>query len=387
MNTKKINTKKLTLLQVLPHLNSGGLVSGAIEVAKEAKNLGWTSIVLSSGGNRKYELIRAGCKLVFFPVDSKNIINIVKNKNKISNLIKEFNVDIIHARSRAPAWSSYWASKKMNIPFITTFHGTYGTENFIKKKYNKVMLKGSKVIAISNFIKNHINKEYNHKENVEVIPRGVDTKIFSPSSVTAARLVSLANKLGLQDFHKTILLPGRFSGWKGHILAIEALALLKDKKIKLILLGADKDKILYIKKLRKLALKLSVLDQIIFNDHSRDMPAYMMLSDLVLSCSTKPEAFGRVILEAQAMGRPIVAFDHGGAVELTKNNENGTLVAVSNVEKLAESIKKNLELSASERKIISKRSIKNVEKKYLTKFMVNKTIKLYKETLKQFYKI
>ena len=190
----KINTKQICLLQVLPHLNSGGMISGAIEISNFLQKNGGTSIIVSSGGFRRNEVLRNNASLIHLPVETKNPFYIYKNKIQLIKIIKKFNVNIIHARSRAPAWSSYWASKFTKTPFITTFHGTYGTENLLKKKYNSVMLKGDYVIAISKFIKAHIEKEYSKSNNVLVIPRGIDEKIFSPKKVTVARIISAAKK-------------------------------------------------------------------------------------------------------------------------------------------------------------------------------------------------
>jgi len=162
--SNKINTKQINLLQVLPHLNSGGMVSGAIEIANFLKSKGGKSIVASSGGYREIEIKKNDCISINLPLDRKNPFSIYKNKKKIINIIKKYNINIVHARSRAPAWSAYLASKESDTAFITTFHGTYGTENFIKKKYNSVMLKGDYVIAISNFIREHIEKEYKKKK-------------------------------------------------------------------------------------------------------------------------------------------------------------------------------------------------------------------------------
>jgi len=380
-NILKINTKEICLLQVLPHLNSGGMVSGAIEVANFLKKNGGNSIVVSSGGFREKEILKNGCISINLPVDSKNPLLIYRNKNKIISLIKKFNINIIHARSRAPAWSAYLAAKEEKVKFITTFHGTYGTENFLKKKYNSVMLKGKRVIAISEFIKEHIEENYSKSNKVVVVPRGIDESLFSQENVTAARVISIAKKIKTDEFKKTILMPSRLTRWKGHELAIKALHHCNDKNIKLIILGDVQNKIRYKRYLEKLIFKLELGSQVLLLDQTRDLPAFMMLADLVISCSTKPEAFGRTILEAQAMGRPVLAFNHGGSIELIKNNKNGILSEPNNIAEFAKNIKKSLSLTENERKELSKESIKNVKKKYLTSMMCRKTLKIYKSAL------
>ena len=380
----KINTKKIAVMQVLPHLNSGGLVSGAVEVARELNNNNFKSVVVSSGGYKENELLRYNSLLEILPVHSKNIFSILRNKKKIIELAIKHNISLIHVRSRAPAWSAYWAAKELNLPFVTTFHGTYGTNGLFKKKYNSIMLKGDAIIAISKFIKKHIEDEYNLKRKVHIIPRGVNVDIFSPKKVTSARLVSAAKKIKMESEDKIVLLPGRLTDWKGHKLAIQAISKLKIENFKLVIIGDVQGRDKYKNELIKLATSLKVGNKVIFIDHTRDLPSYLMLSDLVLSCSTKPEAFGRTVLEAQAMGRPVIAFNHGGSIELIKDNQNGTLCKVADINDLVRNIEKNLYLSPYKRKVLANKSTANVRKKYLTSFMSEKTLKLYKNLIKSF---
>mgnify|MGYP001497065831 FL=1 len=380
-NINKMNTKQISLLQVLPHLNSGGMVSGAIEVSNFLKKKGGNSIIVSSGGFREKEVLRNGGIFIDLPVDTKNPFSIYKNKKRLIKLIKKYNVNIIHARSRAPAWSAYWASKVSEIPFITTFHGTYGTENLFKKKYNSVMVKGDYVIAISKFIKMHIKKEYNKVDNVFVIPRGINENIFSPEKVSAERIISAAKKMKTDEFQKTILMPGRLTSWKGHEIAIRSLSLIKEHNIKLVILGDLQKRFKYKRYLENLVFHLGLNNKVLFLDETRDLPSFMMLADLVISCSTKPEAFGRTILEAQAMGRPVLAFNHGGSVELINENKNGILSPALDIDIFAENILKSLSLSMKDRKKISKESVEKVNSKYLTSMMCKKTISLYKSLI------
>ena len=380
----EINTKKFSVMQVLPHLNSGGLVSGAVEIAKALDNSNFNSLVVSSGGYKENEILRNNSLLEKLPVHSKNIITIIRNKRKLIDLAVKYNINLIHARSRAPAWSAYWAAKELNLPFVTTFHGTYGIENIFKKKYNSIMLKGHAVIAISKFIKQHITDEYGFTKNLHVIPRGVNTNIFSPKKVSSARLVSAAKNIKVEGNDKIILLPGRLTNWKGHKLALQAVARLKVSHYKLVFIGDLQGRVKYKNELINLATALGVLDKVIFINHTRDLPSYLMLSDVVLSCSSKPEAFGRTVLEAQAMGRPVIAFNHGGSVELIKENENGILCKVLDIKDLADSIEKTLYFSSYKRKVLSNKSINNVNKKYLTTLMCKRTLNVYKKLIKNF---
>lgn len=377
----KINTKQICLLQVLPHLNSGGLVSGAIEIANFVKAKGGKSILVSSGGFRETEVLKNNCISIHLPMDTKNPLTIYKNKKRLINIIEKYRVNIVHARSRAPAWSAYLATKKLKVSFITTFHGTYGLENFLKRKYNEIMLKGRYVIAISKFIKEHIKSEYKKTKNVYVVPRGINESFFSPENVTAARIIATAKKIKTDEFKKTILMPGRITSWKGHEIAIRAISLLNDNNIKLIILGDSQNRIRYKKNLKKLVAKLGLNNNVLFLEQTRDLPAFMMLADLVISCSTKPEAFGRTILEAQAMGRPVLAFNHGGSVELIKENKNGTLSKPLDIKEFSDNIRKCLTMTLNERQKLSIESIRNVRKKYLTTMMCEKTLNLYKDLL------
>ena len=380
----KKNTKKIAVMQVLPHLNSGGLVSGAVEIAKELVNSNFKSLVVSSGGYKENEILRNESILEKLPVHSKNIFNIIYNKKKLIDLAIKYNIHLIHARSRAPAWSAYFAAKELNLPFVTTFHGTYGTENFFKKKYNSVMLKGHAIIAISKFIKQHVQDEYGMTKNIHVIPRGVNTNIFAPKKVSSARLINAAKKISIEGNDQIILLPGRLTNWKGHKLAIRAVSRLKVKNFKLVFIGDLQGRVKYRNELINLATSLNIANNVIFINHTMDLPSYLMLSDLVLSCSTKPEAFGRTVLEAQAMGKPVIAFNHGGSVELINDNENGILCKVGDINDLAINIGKVLQLSLYKRKALSKKSISNVNKKYLTKFMCKNTLHLYIKLIKNF---
>ena len=212
------------------------------------------------------------------------------------------------------------------------------------------MVKGDYVIAISKFIKMHIKKEYNKVDNVFVIPRGIDEKIFSPDKVTAERIISAAKKMKTDEFKKTILMPGRLTSWKGHEIAIRSLSLIKEHNIKLVILGDLQKRFKYKRYLENLVFQLGLNNKVLFLEETRDLPAFMMLADLVISCSTKPEAFGRTILEAQAMGRPVLAFNHGGSVELINENKNGILSPVLDIDKFAENILKSLSLSMKDRK-------------------------------------
>ena len=377
-----LNKNEYSVLQVLPHLESGGLVSGAIEISDSLCSRDLESYVVTSGGRRSYEVLRKGAKIFNMPVQSKNPYTIYRNISRIAKLIKNNNINIIHARSRAPAWSARYAANRKKIPFVTTFHGTYELQNKIKKKYNSIMLNADRVIAISNFIAKHIKKEYEvDDEKVSVIPRGIDLSIFDSSKVTAERLISASNKLGLMESTSTILLPGRMTRWKGHALLIEAVAKLKRDDILCLFVGDDQNKNSYVKELQNKIKKLGMTKNFRFLGNQTDMPAIYKMADVVVSASTKPEAFGRVVAEAMAMGRPTVAVNHGGGAEIIKDNSNGWLFKPSNIKDLTKQISSALKISDDQRENLSKRSILRIKENYNVKFMCDKTLHLYSELI------
>ncbi len=374
--------KKYSVLQVLPHLNSGGLVSGAIEISLSLINNNFNSYVLTKGGRREREIVRAGGILFKMNVASKNPIVMFKNIYKIIKIIKDYKIDIIHTRSRAPAWSAYFAAKKMNIPFITTFHGTYGINNRIKKIYNSIMVRGDKVIAISAFIKNHIISNYNVDEDrVETIPRGIDISVFNSENVSNERLIYFTNKFNIMDNSYVILLPGRITRWKGHILLIKAIAELKRKDLLCIFVGDSQGRTKYVAELHNLINKYELSDKFRIVENQIDMSAIYKLSDIVISASTDPEAFGRVIAEAQAMGRLTIAADHGGASEIIVDGVTGWLFEANNSSALAKKIDYALNISLEDRNIMAINSVERIKKNFNNKFMSLRTIKVYKDIL------
>ena len=374
--------KKYSVLQVLPHLNSGGLVSGAIEISLSLINNNFNSYVLTKGGRREREIVRGGGILLKIDVASKNPIVMFKNIYKIIKIIKDYKIDIIHTRSRAPAWSAYFAAKKMNIPFITTFHGTYGINNRIKKIYNSIMVRGDKVIAISAFIKNHIISNYNVDEDrVETIPRGIDISVFNSENVSNERLIYFTNKFNIMDNSYVILLPGRITRWKGHILLIKAIAELKRKDLLCIFVGDSQGRTKYVAELHNLINKYELSDKFRIVENQIDMSAIYKLSDIVISASTDPEAFGRVIAEAQAMGRLTIAADHGGASEIIVDGVTGWLFEANNSSALAKKIDYALNISLEDRNIMAINSVERIKKNFNNKFMSLRTIKVYKDIL------
>ncbi len=374
-----------TVLQVVPAMGaSGGVERGTVEIASAITEAGGRAIVASSGGLLVHDLKRVKAEHVEMPLASKNPFVIHANIARLARLIETEDVDIVHARSRAPAWSAYFAAKRAGRHFVTTFHGTYSRGNWFKRRYNSVMTRSERVIAISAFIAGHIRRFYGVPSSlIRIIHRGVDLNRFDPSKVSAERVVKLAGQWRLADGMPVVMLPGRLTRWKGQTLFIEAIASLARDDIRCLLVGSDQGRSGYRGELENLVAKHELGGVIRIVDHCDDMPAAFMLSDVVVSASTDPEAFGRVVAEAQAMGRPVVAPDHGGARETIIEGETGWLVRPSSVDDLADAISHGLELKALARKILSAKAIANVRENFSKTAMCAKTIDVYREVLQQ----
>ncbi|WP_135080442.1 glycosyltransferase family 4 protein [Terasakiella sp. SH-1] len=380
--TPESSSRLATVVQVLPAMVTGGVERGTVEMAEAIVNAGGRAIVVSAGGPMVHELTRVGAEHIEMPVDSKNFFMMRKNATRLAKLIQQEGVDLIHARSRAPAWSSYWASKWTNTPFVTTFHGTYGHGNPLKRWYNSVMTRGERVIAISSFIAGHMRKIYGvRRELIRVIHRGVDLFRFDPEKVTAERLVKLSTQWNIPDGVPVVALPGRLTRWKGQLVFIDAIAKLGRRDICCLLIGSDQGRTDYRKELVKRIKKHNLEGVITIVDECNDMPTAYMLSDIVVSASTDPEAFGRVVCEAQAMGRPVVATDHGGARETVIEDETGWLCKPGDVESMATAIGKGLDLSAEKREKMAQQAISHIREGFSKDAMCSKTLEVYNEVL------
>jgi len=377
-----VDIKNYRILQVLPHLNSGGLVSGAIEISNALQKSGHISYVASNGGRREREIIREGGIVLLLPLASKNPITIFRNIYRLSKIIQKNKIDIIHARSRAPAWSAYFAAKKMNIPFITTFHGTYSIKGKWKKKYNSVMTKGDKVIAISNFIKKHILNNYNiNHQKVVTIHRGINLDTFNHLKVSDERLISFCKKFNIPEDNFVILLPGRITRWKGHKTLIEAVAMLGREDIVCLFVGDIQGRNKYYNELNSLIDKLGLTNNFRIIENQIDMAAIYKLADVVISASTEPEAFGRVVAEAQAMGRPTVAVNHGGGPEIIINNVTGWLFKSGDAIDLSDKILKAIDLDDLERKNMASKAIERTSLNFNNDTMCFKTLEIYSDLI------
>jgi len=375
--------KGATILQVLPALGAGGGVErGTIEIAEAIVGAGGRSLVVSSGGASAHALKRVGAEHIEMPVHSKNPFVMYANIQRLATLMADERVDVIHARSRAPAWSAYFAAKRLGVPFMTTFHGTYSAGNALKRKYNSVMTLGARVIAISRFIGGHVHQNYGVPAGkIRIIHRGVDLDRFNPAKVTAERVAALAGNWRLGDGLPVVMLPGRLTRWKGQTMFIEAIGKLERRDIRCLLVGSDQGRREYRQELENLVNKHNLGEIVRMVDHCDDMPAAYMLTDVVVSASTDPEAFGRILVEAQALGRPVVASDHGGARETVIEGETGWLFPPGDSDALASALRRVLNLDQDTRAELAGKAIRNVVENFSKQSMCEKTVAVYQEVL------
>lgn len=379
----------LRILQVLPALHSGGVERGTIDLACFLQQKGHVPFVASQGGDLCQKLDQKKIKYFIFNLASKNPLVIVKNAFRLKSLIKTHKIDVIHARSRAPAWSALLASKLTSIPFVTTFHGTYNftktVSGYFKKAYNSVMARGNGVIAISPFIQDHILEHYakNLKPNaLALINRGVDLTIFNRSAISQDRIQALKKQWNITKKHKVILVPGRLTRWKGQQVVLSALEKLTPHfpHLLCVFIGSDQGRSTYTTALKKQVQTAQLEKNVRFVDHIADMPAAYCLGDLVVHASTDPEAFGRVIIEAQALEVPVIASNLGAPSQTIEHGKTGWLHQAGDPKDLALKIQHVFEKDCG---IIAKQALSHVQRTYSDHLMFNKTIAVYKRVLKK----
>ncbi len=332
----EIRIKGKTVLQVLPALEAGGVERGALEIAAALREAGARPLVVSSGGRMAAGL---GADHIALPVHTKNPAGLWRNAGRLKELIEREGVDLVHARSRAPAWSARSAARRAGVPFVTTFHGAYGARSAAKRAWNRIMVRGDLVIAVSDFIAAHMREIYAcPPERIRVVHRGIDAATFDPGAVPARERAALRAAWGVPEGARAVLLPGRLTRLKGHAVLIEAMRLLGDPELVAVFVGSDRDRDAYRRELEALARGLPVR----FAGQVDDMPAAYAASDAVVSASVQPESFGRVLAEAGAMGLPVVASDHGGAREIVVRGDTGWLVPPGDPAALAGGIRSAL---------------------------------------------
>ena len=377
------------VLQVIPKLGYGGAETGCYDLAHYLPENDCPSYIVTSGGDLLKFIDQKKVKLIKLPVHSKNPIVMLFNSIALIFIILFHNISIVHARSRAPAWSCLLATKITRRKFVTTFHGTYNFNNLIKKFYNSIMVRSDLIIAGSNFIFSHIKDNYykylSLKKKFLVIFRGINIDYFDPTTTLEVEEDKLLSSWGITRNKKIILMPGRLTEWKGQKVLIEALNIvnkeLGHQSFYAIILGSDQGRDIYTKKLKRLAEQYRLLPQLKFVEHCKNMPLAYKVSSLVVSASIKPEAFGRVAIEAQSMEKPIIASNIGGSNETIIDNVTGFLFKSSDSLSLSKKILEVLNLDESRLNLIGIEGRKNIIKKFNVEKMCFSTYSEYKKLL------
>ena len=382
-------TSNLKVLQVIPKLGYGGAETGCYDIAHYLYENNCESFIVTSGGELVKFINKEKVKLIKLPVHSKNPLIILFNSFALIFIIYFYNISIVHARSRAPAWSCFLATKITGRKFVTTFHGTYNFNSKIKKIYNSVMVRSNLIIAGSNFIFSHIKNNYsdylNIKNKLLVIFRGINVDYFDSTTKTEIEEKKLLKKWNIEENKKIILLPGRLTSWKGHELFLESISLVNAQlgyeAFYAVILGSDQGRDLYKKKLIRLSEQYRMTKQIKFIDNCKDMALAYKVSDIIISSSIEPEAFGRVAVEAQSMEKIIIASDIGGSNETIIDEKTGYLFESGNPKSLCEKILKVLNLDDSTLKIVGTEGRKNVVRKFNVEKMCFSTYSEYKKLI------
>ena len=379
-------SSNIKVLQVIPKLGYGGAETGCYDIAHYLPENDCQSFIVTSGGELIKFINKEKVKLIRLPVHSKNPLLIFLNSIFLVAIILFFNISIVHARSRAPAWSCWLATKITNRKFVTTFHGTYNFSGKFKKFYNSVMVRSDLIIAGSNFIFSHIKENYseflNPKKKFLVIFRGINVDYFDSSTKLEIDEKNLLNEWEIDKEKKIILLPGRLTSWKGQEMFIESLNLVKIElgyeAFHAVILGNDQGRDLYKKKLIRLTEQYRLTNQIKFIDHCKDMALAYKVSDIVISASIEPEAFGRVAVEAQSMEKLIIASNIGGSNETIINEKTGLLFEAGDPNSLSKKIIRAVTMDDNSYKIMGKEGRKNITKKFNVEKMCFSTYSEYK---------
>lgn len=369
----------MNILQVIPELDAGGAERTTVEIAEAVTRVGGRCVVASRGGRLEGELAEAGGVLARIDMKTKNPVSLWRNAGRLAALIKAERIDIVHARSRAPAWSAKWAARRTGRAFVTTYHGAYNAASGLKRRYNAVMAAGDRVIANSHFIADHVRSEHGVGEDrVRVIPRGVDLERFDPEAVSADRVEALKSRWGLCEGETLIVLPGRLTRWKGQAFFIDVLAG-AGAPARLVCPGDAQGRDEYASALGEAARGANVT--LVLPGHETDMPAAYKAADLVVCPSLEPEAFGRTAAEAQAMGAPVIAADHGGAREVVARGETGWRAAPNDVDAWRAAVQEALALTAEARMTLAKAARERITARFSAAQLQESTLRVYRELL------
>lgn len=374
--------KRPVIMQVVPELNSGGVEQGVIDENKAIVKAGGISIVVAGGGKRVSEIKRDGGIYIELPVHSKNPITMFLNVAKLRKIIIDNNVDVIHACSRAPAWSAQFAVKGTKAKYLTSCHSMHRLNAPFKRFYNSSVLKGELVIAVSYALKDHLLKEYDvDASKLRVVQRGITVDSFKPEAVSQERIVALVNKWRLPEDDMIIILPARVSRSKGHKLLVDAMEKLGRKDVFCAIVGSTEGNDAYVAELEQYIESKGLGNQIRIVGVCTDMPAAYMVGNLITCPSTLPEGFGRIAIEAMAMGKPFIGTNTGGYLETIVHGETGWLIEPGDTESFAKVIEEVLMMTKAERETFSKRAMKRVQENFTNEIMCEKTLSVYAELI------
>lgn len=381
--TKLTEQRRRTILQVVPALVSGGVERGTIEIARHLKESGYNSLVISAGGPMLEMLLKHNITHIKLNVASKNPLVIWRNAKLISKVITEYQVDLVHARSRAPAWSCYMAAKACGTKFITTCHGIYNISGPLKRYYNSIMTKGEQIIAVSDFVKQYILTNYAAEQSrIQVIHRGVNHQYFNSANLTLEKLQKFRDKYNIRDQVPVILLPSRMTEWKGHMVLIKALNKIKHLDFCCLMVGDLSKHPNFTNRVQNLIKQTKLQSKIQIFGHELNMLGLYGIADLVLSTSIAPEAFGRTIIEGQSMGKLVISTNIGGAAETILDQSTGFHVQVNNPDDLADKIAYCLSiLGSNHAQIITNQARQSVIEHFSLDQMLHKTLSLYQQIL------
>lgn len=375
----------MKVLQVIPGLETGGAERTTIEIAQALVRDGHEALVASERGAMEAELAAVGGELIRLPLASKNLFTLLNNASRLKALINARNIDIVHARSRAPAWSALRAVQGTNAKFVTTYHGTYNAKSGLKRFYNSVMARGDRVIANSEFIRDHIVTEHGlPAEAITVIPRGVDVDRFEMTEMVRQRGRDLATEWALPERRFIAVLPARLTRWKGQLVAIEALGRMKAEGLDvpvLILVGGDQGRTGYREEIEWLIGRHELENTVWLVGHCDDMPAAFSLADVALNPSTDPEAFGRTAAEASAAGLPVIVADHGGAREVVEDGVTGWRTLPRDAGALAKALQVAMELDIAARQALGQAGRQRVLQRFTVSSLQTSTLRVYRELL------
>lgn len=371
----------MNILQILPRLETGGVERGTLEIATAIQHEGFNSFVASAGGKMVPSLEERGSVHISMPLASKNPFVIIWNGWKLSQVVKTYKINILHARSRAPAWSALIAARISGVKLVTTFHGRYGIENPLKCIYNSVMVRGDAVIAVSNFIANHIIQYYHltSLKKLVTIPRGVDIDYFNSEKLTSERVKKAKSHLIHYGPQIKMILPGRLTRGKGHLYLLEILKNVTNENWTCYIVGGHTpDHEAYVDELRHCIKSFNLTKKVFILPDYNDMPSLYEVVDIVISTALIPEAFGRTIIEAQAMKKIAIATAHGGALETISHQHNGFHIPLNQPKLAAAVIDEALTITGDKKNHILQSGRRNAELHYSLSSMCHKTISVYK---------